>query len=676
MTDNTLFFNGIDGSSGDYLLEGLTPKQIAAAARGLPIEPAHKQDIQIRKHLDEASGAHYGLKEGLDPKDLSQAGWGVIFPQNLSPAEHDGLVDALRPLLEHRQSQAAAARETYYKDCTGENGYRSGESKQDFLKRFGRSAGPADPEKLPYYLLIVGSPEVIPYSFQYQLDVQYAVGRIHFDLLEDYYRYARSVVEAETRLFSRPKQAAFFGTANPGDRATGLSSSQLIGPLAEHVSGDQPDWKVRTTLGEQATKAALGSMLGGLDTPSLLFTASHGMGFHIEDPRQLHHQGALLCQDWPGPKAHKGPIPEDFYFAADDLGADADLLGLLAFFFACYGAGTPKLDNFYRADFGDRKPIAPQAFLAQLPRRMLSHPKGGALAVIGHVERAWGYSFYWDGVGRDLETFQSMLKRLMEGHPVGSAMEYFNQLYAERATDLTTELDETTPEIEDPVKIAGLWTSNNDSRNYAILGDPAVRLAAPEGKTASTKKARTAISELVSAPFTPAVPLASAASPTPLTGTPLPPLPVPPDESSEAASLEAEAVAEPKSLFRPQATGAESFGLFGDAGSSIQSFLNKIGQVLSDAIEDATSLEVRTYSAESIDQVTGYKNGAFTGGQPRLRAFTHMSLDGDAVVCVPEDSGEIDEVIWKIHTDMVQQAQASRADLLKAAVTALSGFIK
>jgi hypothetical protein len=467
--EDTLYFNGVNGATGEFGLPPMSHQALSELLQG-DAPPENLDELRFRAQQEDQ--AHFGLKEGVDPKKLDEAGWGIVFAHDADPQ----LLEALGPLIELRRAQAKQRFQLYDKA----NGYRRGESKSEFLARHKMGPGPADPAKVPYYLLIIGGPEQIPYRFQSQLDVQYAVGRLHFETLDEYANYAASVVEAETKGVRLPRKLRFFGVGSEADKATELSTTQLVAPLCQYLEQQRPDWDVRATLREHATKSALASLLGGEATPALLFTASHGLEFPNGDARQRPHQGALLCSDWPGPKAWrgKGPIPQDFYFAGDDLGADANLLGLISFFFACYGGGTPKLDEFAKQAFADKRAeLAPHSFVAALPNAMLSRPRGGALAVIGHVERAWACSFRWQGAGAQTAVFESVIDRLLDGHPVGSAMEPFNQRYAELSSMLTDQLEEIEYGAEpNPYELIGMWTANNDARGYMVLGDPAVRM--------------------------------------------------------------------------------------------------------------------------------------------------------------------------------------------------------
>ncbi|UCD40612.1 MAG: hypothetical protein JSV69_08350, partial [Chloroflexota bacterium] len=450
----------------------------------------HLQDLNLRDQ--QTSKTTRGVKAGVDPLKLSSAGWGIIFA-NEDDDQIAEVKEALGGLLDLRKSQAGEL----YQEFAGEAGYQRGENYLDFLSRHSMGPGPADPERVPYYLLIIGSPEIIPFDFQYQLDVQYAVGRIYFDTPDQYAQYAQSVVAMETDQASTSRRATFFGVQNQDDPATQLSATQLVQPLSENFSTGvlSPGWKIQSIVGEQATKSSLTGIIGGDNPPALFFSASHGMGFPKDDPRQLPHQGALLCQDWPGPQSWKESIPEDYYFSADDIPSRAKLAGSIAFFFACYGAGTPQMDDFAHQAFLDPKAIAPRNFLARLPQGLLSHPKGGMQAVIGHVERAWGYSFTWEQSGSQLAVFESALKSLMDGFPVGYAMEYFNARYAELSTILSTELQGVQfGKLVDDVALAGKWTANNDARSYVVIGDPAVRLHFERAEIEKTSASEIAVS--------------------------------------------------------------------------------------------------------------------------------------------------------------------------------------
>lgn len=650
---STLIFNGLDGASGAYLLPEMTPAQVSALAQGQTLETEVVEELKQRAY--ELQNPHAGVE--ADARDLSQTGWGVIFAHDAPPA----ILEALQPLLQLRREQAGDR----FKVFAGEDGYRPGETKAQFLERHGMGPGPVNADKVPYYLLIVGDPATIPYRFQYQLDVQYAVGRLAFEQVEDYARYAQSVLQAEKGLALPPK-ATFFGVANPDDRATALSAENLIQPLAEKLVAQQarwvgqsvggeppsPQWQVATLLKDQATKANLSALLEGSQAPPLLFSASHGVAFPNGDPRQLPHQGALICQDWPGPQLWRNPIPQDFYFSGDDLSQDANLLGMIAFFFACYGAGTPQVDEFAPqlwSDQPERRFIAPHDFVAALPQRMLSLPKGGALAVVGHVERAWGVSFFWGKAGPQLQVFEDCFERLMKGnYPVGYALEVFNNRYAEISSDLTMHLDEVRHFFKKPndLELARLWTANNDARNYVLLGDPAVRLSLTSGANAAQE--RPAIPQIVlqaspsQAQVSQKVPLAPVGS-------------SPPSESSLDYGL------------------MDSFKqVQSSLGSTLQNFVGRLGEFLGKALDEATSLEIATYVSDDMGGVK-YENGRFNGAQ--LRALTRIEIDGDTLLCVPQTEGEVDTVLWKIHMDMVQQAAASRAELLKTVVSAATGLV-
>ena len=661
MDRDTLVFNGVDGRDGSYLLPPLQASQLARVALGQRLPTTDLDEFQLKLGQD----FDYPLREGVDPDDLAESGWAVVFPfvRKGSEAARRQVVirESLAPLLAHRRSQAGYRDERYYRDCVGPNAYRPGETKQQFLARMGAGSGPVDPSRFPYYLLLVASPEEIPYRVQYQLDVQYAVGRIHFDTADEYAHYAASVVAAETNAPPRAHTVAFFGVANPDDRATQASARHLVAPLADYVSNDLSPaaWQVERFVGDAATKACLSTLLGD-EVPAFLFTASHGVGFPNGDPRQRRAQGALLCQDWGGPRT--AVLSPDHYLSGDDIAAATDLRGLIGFHFACFGAGTPKHDDFVRQTLGQVAPvdIAPQSFLARLPQRLLGKPRGAA-AYIGHVDRAWGSSFLQhaphvsNATTPQLAVFESTVRRLLEGHRVGYAMDYFDIRYAEMASDLANRIEEIQRYDEDcdDDELASLWVYSSDARNYAVIGDPAVRL-----QTEPLRRLRETHTKPQTISLHSAVPTRS--PPTQLDGsganhrtsdyqagdchTSIP------DTIDASAAL-------PRPAHTPPTTTTKALPA---------TTLELIREMVATVCRNAATLpafDLRTYSDVNLADLANTDTDP--SSMPTPRAFTRTTADGATTVSVPRDSnGAVDVALWRAHHDAVIQAQTHHRELL------------
>ncbi|HET7667379.1 MAG TPA: C25 family cysteine peptidase [Mycobacterium sp.] len=468
--DDLVVVNGINIDTGQY---AFTPRTVEDLARHLVNRPRPR----ALDHTDELSPPMFGIRFGVDPLKLAESGWGVVFHTDTT----DEVRSALQPLLARRRVDAA--------DRFAELDYLQGEQMRDWYDRHGISAGNVDPEIVPYYLLLVGPPDLIPFEFQYLVGIEYAVGRLSFDTPEEYERYARSVVDYEQSHASpTSREIVYWGTRHPADPATQLSASMLITPLAEGIPNtagalNRPvhtdvGYHSRLLLANDATRAALLDVMNSPKPPAMLFTASHGMAMDAGDPRQKCDQGALLCQDWSG----FGDTRPDHFLTAADIGDDANVNGLIAFTFACFGAGTPDVDQFLQdlSDGNEAPPLAPEPFVAALPRRLLGHPNGGALAVIGHVDRAWGCSIKTPKIPQaQIGTFRNTIGNVLTGTPVGHAVSgAFGARFAVLSTALASATSPSSPaagRLSDRELVLH-WLERNDAQNYVVIGDPAARI--------------------------------------------------------------------------------------------------------------------------------------------------------------------------------------------------------
>ncbi|MEM9599372.1 MAG: hypothetical protein AAGD06_34220, partial [Acidobacteriota bacterium] len=421
--------------------------------------------------LDNAK-RHRGLPSDVDPHNLGETGWGIVCS---AEEEQRGVLWRLDELLRFRGDEAG---DRYRLQIYGEASRGLG---SDFVYRTLEEApGIIDPDKFPYYILIVGSPEQIPFSVQYALSVNHVVGRLYFEDPEDYGHYARAVVSAERDGIPRQRRMGLFAVEKKDDALRQLSS-HLVAPLVKTIP-EKTGWDLDQRRGDLGTADELRSLIVGDRgaAPAVLIAAAHGVAKRFGSADQQARQGALSCLD-------RALTEADFRRLKPQ---EVPLHGLVATLVACFGAGVPQFGDYpherpYEDGDGEGRKIdvlateleaqARAPFLARLPQRLLSL---GALAVLGHVGQGWTHSFLWFHRGRMMEGWRSFVDaqvRLLKGFRIGHAMLPLFQRAAQIGGHLTPMLEAVRNGLAvDPVELGRHWTGYADARGYVLLGDPAV----------------------------------------------------------------------------------------------------------------------------------------------------------------------------------------------------------
>ncbi|MBV9927013.1 MAG: hypothetical protein JOZ96_18490 [Acidobacteria bacterium] len=471
---DVIYGNGVLAGSGRPSLE-ISADDLYAAIQaefdGRSAEEKSRADSLAQAGLR----THLGPPPRFEADDLTQVRWGVIWPPEPLTAEEEAHRAALAPLLAHRKAQMRGRKPLEFH-------YQKGWAYDEFLWETGQvETGEMRPESVPYYLCIVGPPSRIPWEFQQYLDGEYAVGRLWFDDPADCQSYVEHLIQHEEADEAPPlaREALLFGTRHENDPATQSSSSNLVQPLFDWLTEERAKYKFKPSLllGDDAKGGAykakmLERLTGGArrKRPALLFTAGHGMEYEKVSGEQAATQGALISQEWPG--LGTPPQPEH-YLSGDDLPGDIELEGMVAVSFACFSAGTPLRDDWvYPSSWQRSQQIAEAPFVARLPQKMLAR---GLMAFVGHVSRAWEFSFLNAGGDPQIETFRAILGELLSGERAGHATDYLNDRWQRQTVQLEKWLSDKKRQREQDAVIA-LWQARNDGRGYVVLGDPAAKM--------------------------------------------------------------------------------------------------------------------------------------------------------------------------------------------------------
>jgi len=400
----------------------------------------------------------------------AEVGWGLVLPENeqLSVADRAIAADAPEPIRELLKAREGAPVFRYRPDLHNR-----------FLRRYSTNQPPQDiaiagsergtgPGRLPWYLLLCGSPEVLPWDLQYVLNTAAYVGRLDLDE-EGLAHYVSALMNDWQDAACRPEQPVVWTVDHGHPDITFLMRNAIAEPIATALKGDS---QIGDSLLRLAGKdATVGSLIDALADrqPALVVTTSHGMTGPVADPERMAAQLGFLVDHL---RASLGP---------DELLARWQPDGAIWYAHACCSAGSDKRTR-YKGLVKEGSPVektlegvaALGARVAPLPRKLLGAEKP-LRAFVGHVEPTFNWTLQSPETGQILTSTikKALYNDLYSAKPVGMAFDrvyhHVGELLAQWKSAVD-EVDQGTP----GARVAALRSQLTalDRQSMVILGDP------------------------------------------------------------------------------------------------------------------------------------------------------------------------------------------------------------
>ncbi|WDU65210.1 hypothetical protein LRS56_12580 [Pseudomonas poae] len=410
------------------------------------------------------------LEDWRDPA----IGWGLVLPDcnGRTDADKAQAVDApecVRTLLKER-GNAPVFR------------YRPELAMGGRLRRYFPDKGPVDPHlagergigdyRIPRYLLIIGSPTDIPWSFQYRLQTDAFVGRLDLDEtgLKNYINALLENWSGSTRDFDTP----VIWAVNHGTRdISHLMANTIAKRVSETLSGY--GFTPSFLTGQEARLHNFYQALHA-QQPAFVLTTSHGATFPLDSPTQLAAQLGLMVD------------LDESLLNVETLQQFWNPSGAIWYAHACCSAGADKPSEFQglvdrESSLGNmlHKVASIGPCTAPLPRQLLGaeHPLG---AFVGHVEPTFDWTL------RDPDTGQVMVQQMIVNpltrclhsaarQPIGMAIEgYYTAVagYLLEHSNSLIDYNDRVPDAKTRMIKAKLLAM--DRLAMVTLGDPTVCL--------------------------------------------------------------------------------------------------------------------------------------------------------------------------------------------------------